>query len=135
MTTKSIKITYRSLNILFFIAMFMDGIGGVTRAEAGVEVMKHLGYPVYVLSIFGVAKLLGALAILQNRIKNVKEWAYAGFLFTFIGAIMSRAFVGDEIGLLIPPLIMIVYLATTYVFWKKFEHVQSENSGSLRPAF
>jgi uncharacterized membrane protein len=129
MTTKSIKITYRSLNILFFIAMFMDGIGGVTRAEAGVEVMKHLGYPVYVLSIFGVAKLLGALAILQNRIKNVKEWAYAGFLFTFIGAIMSRAFV------LIPPLIMIVYLATTYVFWKKFEHVQSENSGSLRPAF
>jgi hypothetical protein len=125
MSTKSITITYRVLTILFFIAMAMDAFGGITRQEAGQEVMRHLGYPMYVLTIFGIAKLLGAIAILQNRVKVIKEWAYAGFIFNFIGAILSRAFVGDSVVLLIPPMIMIVYTLTTRYFWIRFDHVRS----------
>lgn len=125
MSTKSITITYRVLTILFFIAMIMDAFGGITRQEAGQEVMKHLGYPMYVLTIFGIAKLLGAIAILQNRFKVIKEWAYAGFIFNFIGAILSRAFVGDSVALLIPPVIMIVYTLATRYFWIRFDRVRS----------
>jgi hypothetical protein len=48
-----------------------------------------------------------------------KEWAYAGFAFNFIGAFASRAFVGDEIGLLIPPVVMLGVLFGAYYLWKK----------------
>lgn len=100
--------------------MLMDGFGGITRAEAGKEVMVHLGYPMYILSIFGVAKILGAFAILQTKFKTIKEWAFAGFTFTFIGAFASRAFVGDGFGLLVPPIIMLVILFLVYFFWKRW---------------
>lgn len=53
--------------------MLMDGIGGITRQQAGQDILKHLGYPMYALTIFGVAKILGAIAILQTKFKTIKE--------------------------------------------------------------
>jgi len=121
MKTKTIKILYWSSTIFVALFLFMDGIGGVTRQQAGVDVMQHLGYPIYALSIFGIAKLLGVIAIVQNRFKTIKEWAYAGFTINFIGAAMSRAFVGDSIGEIIFPIIALAILFIPYFFWKKLE--------------
>ncbi|MEO5683519.1 MAG: DoxX family protein [Chitinophagaceae bacterium] len=123
MKPATIRIIYWVLTILFALMMLMDGIGGVTRQQAGVEVMQHLGYPLYVLSIFGIAKILGALAILQNKWKTIKEWAYAGFTFNFIGAMMSRAYAGDGIAIVVFPLIPIAILFAAYYFWKKFSAI------------
>lgn len=113
------KTLYWVVTGLFSAMMLLDGIGGVTRAEAGQEVLRHLGYPMYALSIFGVAKIMGVVALVQPRFQTIKEWAYAGFAFNFIGAFASRVFVGDEIGLLIPPVIMLGALFSTYYLWKK----------------
>lgn len=123
MKPKTIRITYWVLTILFALAMLADSYGGITQQQAGKDVLQHLGYPMYALIIFGVAKLLGAIAILQTRFKIIKEWAYAGFAFNFIGAIASRAFVHDDLGLLIPPLVMLVILFVTYYFWKKYDQL------------
>jgi hypothetical protein len=101
--------------------MFLDGIGGVTLQKAGQEVMKHLGYPVYVMLIFGVAKILGVLALIQNKYRIIKEWAFAGFAFNFIGAFASRAIVGDSPFETIFPLIMLGIMFATYSFWKRFQ--------------
>lgn len=131
MNTKSIVITYRVLTILFFIAMILDAFGGITRQDAGQEVMRHLGYPMYVLTIFGIAKLLGTIAILQNRFKVIKEWAYAGFIFNFIGAVLSRVFVGDSLMLIIPPIIMIAYTLAARYFWVRFDQVRMVASEGL----
>lgn len=117
--SKPNKTLYWVVTGLFSAMMLLDGIGGVTRAEAGQEVFRHLGYPMYALTIFGVAKILGVVALLQPRFKIIKEWAYAGFAFNFIGAFASRAFVGDEIGLLIPPVVMLGVLFGAYYLWKK----------------
>jgi hypothetical protein len=103
-----------------------DGYGGVTKQQAGVDVLQHLGYPIYFMIIVGVAKLLGVIAILQNKFKAIKEWAYAGFAFNFLGAIASRAFVGDGPADLIPPIVMVVFLFATYYFWKKFNQVEPD---------
>jgi len=120
MKPATIRIVYWILTVLFAVMMLMDGIGGITRQQAGVEVMQHLGYPIYALSIFGIAKLLGAIAIVQNKFKTIKEWAYAGFTFNFIGAMMSRAYAGDQVSWILFPLIPIAILFATYYFWKKF---------------
>ena len=114
-----LKTWYWIATIIFALMMIMDGVGGITQQEAGKEVFKHLGYPMYLLIIVGIAKLLGAASILQNKFTTIKEWAYAGFAINFIGAFASRAFVGDGISLLIPPLIVLVIMFIPYILWKK----------------
>jgi uncharacterized membrane protein YphA (DoxX/SURF4 family) len=88
--------------------------GGVTDLVHGrevlfvgqpvVEVLVQLGYPVYLLTILGVWKVLGAIALLVPRFPRLKEWAYAGTFFEFSGAAASWAMRGDNasaMGLLI----------------------------------
>jgi hypothetical protein len=116
---KKLKTWYWITTIIFALMMIMDGVGGITQQEAGKEVLKHLGYPMYLLIIVGIAKLLGAASILQNKFIAIKEWAYAGFAINFIGAFASRAFVGDGVSLLIPPLIALVIMFIPYILWKK----------------
>ena len=42
------------------------------------DVIEHLGYPTYLLTIMGVWKVPGAVALLIPRFPRLKEWAYAG---------------------------------------------------------
>jgi hypothetical protein len=121
MKPKTIKILYWAVTILFCLFFLMDGVVGMMRIEQGKEIMVHLGYPVYVMTILGVAKFSGALAILQGKFKTLKEWAYAGFTFHFIGACASRAYAGDSIGLIISPLIFMTLMFISYFLWKKME--------------
>jgi len=112
---------YWTLTIVFCIAMLLDGIGGITKQEAGQEVMRHLGYPIYAMVIFGVAKIIGVIAILQTNYRTIKEWAFAGFVINCIGAFASRAAVRDSGPELIFPLIILAITLAYYVVWKKFD--------------
>jgi uncharacterized membrane protein YphA (DoxX/SURF4 family) len=118
---KKLNTWYWIATIIFALMMIMDGFGGITQQEAGKEVLKHLGYPMYLLIIVGIAKLLGAASILQNKFTAIKEWAYAGFAINFIGAFASRAFVGDGISLLIPPIIALAIMFIPYILWKRLK--------------
>ena len=118
---KKLKTWYWVATIIFALLMLMDGLGGVAQQEAGKEVFKHLGYPMYLLIIVGIAKLLGVVAILQQKFVAIKEWAFAGFAFNFIGAFASRAFVGDGVALLIPPIIALAIMFIPYILWKNIQ--------------
>ncbi|MHB8813157.1 MAG: DoxX family protein [Steroidobacteraceae bacterium] len=59
------------------------------------EQWAHLGYPPYLLYILGVWKFGGAAVILLPSFRRLKEWAYAGAIFDFSGAVASHVFVGD----------------------------------------
>ncbi|MDB5111222.1 MAG: DoxX family protein [Mucilaginibacter sp.] len=134
MTSKTIRILYWVLTILFSVAMLMDGYGGISQQEAGKEVLRHLGYPMYTLIIFGIAKVIGAIIILQTKFKTIKEWAYAGFTINFIGAAASRAFMGDGIGLIVMPLIILFIMFLSYWLWKKFEQTKNLKQQTKVPA-
>src|SRR5580765_1634339 len=125
MKPRTIKILYWAVTILYCLFFLMDGVMGMMRIEQGKEIMVHLGYPVYVMTILGVAKFSGALAILQGRFRNLKVWAYAGFTVHFIGAVASRAFAGDCIGLIISPLIFMTLMFISYFLWKKMEALKA----------
>lgn len=73
-----------------------------------VPVLRHLGYPVYLLAILGVWKLLGAIALLVPKFPRLKEWAYAGTFFAYAGAAASWVASGGGLGDLIPPLTLAV---------------------------
>jgi hypothetical protein len=125
MKPKTIKIIYWVLTVIFVLFMVMDGGAGIAREKTGQEVMRHLGYPIYIMVITGVFKVLGAIAIAQNSLKTIKEWAFAGFFINFAGAFASRAFVGDGIGLLMFPLVILVVMFILYYFWKRYETIKT----------
>lgn len=125
MKPKTIKITYWIITGLFLLTMLMDAIGGLTHQQAGIDNITHLGYPVYILTMMGTAKILGVLAILQTRYTAIKEWAYAGFTISFLGALWSRLAMGDALGLVIPSVIMLAFMFVSYYFWRRFQEVKS----------
>lgn len=67
-------------------------------------ILRHLGYPGYFADILGTAKLLAAAALLTPRAPRLTEWAYAGVVFTLLGAAASHLAVGDGPGAVVPPL-------------------------------
>jgi len=60
----------------------------------------------YLLTILGVWKLLGAAVLLAPRFARLKEWAYAGTLFELTGAAASHAARGDKVGDIMVPLVL-----------------------------
>ncbi len=77
------------------------GLGGgwdIARLPAVRDLVTHLGYPVYFLVLLGCWKVLGAIILLVPRRPRLKEWAYAGALFTYTGAIVSHLYTGYALG-------------------------------------
>jgi uncharacterized membrane protein len=74
----------------------------------------RLGYPVYVMTILGVWKILGVIAVLVPKYPLLKEWAYAGFFFTMSGAMISHIVVHDPFSEIFPSVLL---LTLTVVSW------------------
>lgn len=115
MKPKTNRILYWIFATLFSLLMLMDAFGGLTQQQAGIDALNQLGYPVYLLRFFGVLKLLGVIAILVPGFPRLREWAFAGFAFNFLGALFSWAAV-DQATNTIFPVIALVLLALVYVF-------------------
>lgn len=85
-------------------------------APPGVYGMTHLGYPVYLLTLLGVWKMAGVIAVLVPKFPVVKEWAYAGFFFTMSGAVFSHIANGDPMNSLIPSLLLLILTLVSWYF-------------------
>lgn len=76
----------------------------------------ELGYPVYVLTILGAWKLLGAVAILLPKCPLLKEWAYAGIFFLLTGGMFSHIASGDPWYQLLPALFLLIFTVVSWYF-------------------
>src|SRR5579871_873521 len=94
--TKTAKVIYW---IATGLTVFVMGSGGVMMAlgmQGNVQGILELGYPAYLCTILGPAKILGCIALLfGNRFPTLKEWAYAGLSFDLLGASASYALHGN----------------------------------------
>lgn len=95
--TKRNKITYWISTIILSLGLLGTGIQQLLRVEAVGAVgppfawgIVKLGYPVYILTILGVWKILGVIAILIPKYPLLKERAYAGIFFLLTGALFSH---------------------------------------------
>jgi uncharacterized membrane protein len=66
--------------------MLSVGLEQIFHTKRNVDVIVHLGYPLYFLYILGIWKILGAIVILIQKFSLLKEWAYTGFFFAMSGA-------------------------------------------------
>lgn len=94
--------------------LFAGSMWALLRIPFDREQLAHLGYPLYLLSILGAWKLGAGAVILLPRFQRLKEWAYAGALFDFSGAVASHVFVGDGLKPWAYPAMLV---AVTLVSW------------------
>lgn len=108
------NIGYWASTGLIALAMGGGGLADLLAPPQFVEQFLALGYPVYVLPMLGVWKLLAVPAILAPGFGRLKEWAYAGMTFDLVGASVSHASVGDPATKIVIPLAL---LAIAFVSW------------------
>jgi uncharacterized membrane protein YphA (DoxX/SURF4 family) len=109
--TKRSKIIYWIATLWLSLGMVSTGVVQLLKAKAGtggVDSVTHLGYPVYLITILGVWKILGVIAVLIPKFTLLKEWAYAGFFFVMSGAAISHIAVGDPAKEIFPSLLLLV---------------------------
>lgn len=86
----------------------------LSGAPKAVEGFVHVGYPQQLRVILGIAKLLGAIALVIPGLPRLKEWAYAGFTFAWICAFIAHYLAGDG-PKAFGPVVLLVLLIISYV--------------------
>ncbi|HIA46521.1 MAG TPA: DoxX family protein [Candidatus Hydrogenedentes bacterium] len=99
---------------LICLVMTGGGISDLLRVDDLQQTMERLGYPMYLLTMLGVAKLLAGVAILAPGFTRLKEWAYAGITFDLLGASISHVTVKDPVQDAITPLAVLAIALTSY---------------------
>lgn len=114
--SKRNKIIYWVATLWLALGMVSTGAVQALHTKEEVDMMTHLGYPLYFLTILGVWKFLGVVAVLIPAFPLVKEWAYAGFFFSMTGAIVSHLACGDETKDLFGPGLLLVLTVVSWYF-------------------
>ncbi|MCL3780003.1 DoxX family protein [Prolixibacteraceae bacterium JC049] len=114
MNTKTNKIVFWTSTGLLSLMMLMSASMYFFKNEMVASTFEALGYPVYIIYPLAIAKILGVVAIITNKSKILKHWAYAGFFFDFVLALFAHIAVND--GEFMPVLVAIVLLFISYSF-------------------
>ncbi|MDY0988079.1 DoxX family protein [Flavobacterium sp. CFBP9031] len=114
--TKRNRIIYWIATLWLALGMTATGIVQLIPMKEEVEMIQRLGYPLYFLTLLGVWKLLGVIAILIPKFGLLKEWAYAGFFFAMSGAVVSHLAIKDEASTLFGPVLLIVLTVVSWYF-------------------
>jgi hypothetical protein len=112
--TKSKQIAYWITTLLVLLPTAGSGIPELVGhgPASTVQAMLTLGYPLYVMKILGLAKILGALTLFANRPVRLVEWAYAGFSFLLLGATASHLLAGDAAHAAAPVCIFVLLMVS-----------------------
>ena len=113
-------------NIIYWVATIWLALGLVStgivqllhtpQGVGGADMMKALGYPVYLMTLLGVLKLGAAIALLLPGLKLVKQWAYAGTGFLVLGAVYSHLMTGGGITSILPALLILILALVSMIF-------------------
>jgi len=114
--TKRNKIIYWIATVWLALGMTSTGIVQLIKMKEETVMMAHLGYPLYFLTLLGIWKIFGVIAILIPKFPLLKEWAYAGFFFAMSGAVFSHLAIGDAAKDLFGPVLLIVLTAVSWYF-------------------
>ncbi len=114
--SKRNKIIYWIATTWLALGMLSTGIVQIIKMDEEVAMFTRLGYPAYLLTILGVWKILGVIAVLAPKFPLVKEWAYAGFFFTASGALVSHFAVGDGAADFFGPALLLVLTVVSWYF-------------------
>ena len=125
--TRAKKIIYWIATLWLALGMTSTGVVQLMKMKDDVDRMAYLGYPTYLLTMLGLWKLLGVVAVLVPKFPLVKEWAYAGFFFAMSGAAISHMILGDPISEIFPSLLLLTLTVVSWYFRPENRKIASVN--------
>src|SRR5215216_6065050 len=114
--TKRNKIIYWATTGFLAFGMMAQGLTQTFHAKGFVDIIVHLGYPLYFLTIIGIWKILGVIALLIPKYPLLKEWAYAGFFFMMSGAIFTHMAAGNSMSEIFPSLLLLILTVVSWYY-------------------
>lgn len=114
--TKRNKIIYWISTAWLSLGMLSTAIVQLMKTKEETVMFTHLEYPLYLMTILGIWKILGVVTVLIPRFSLLKEWAYAGFFFMMTGALFSHFAIKDEAITFFGPLLLLVLTAVSWYF-------------------
>jgi uncharacterized membrane protein YphA (DoxX/SURF4 family) len=94
-STRGRRVAYWVTTLAVAAELAVGGVWDLVRTDSVRNVVEHLGYPAYLLTIMGAWKLTGAAVLLMPRFSRLKEWVYAGAVINYASAAASHVIVGD----------------------------------------
>jgi len=107
-------IWYWIITVVLSFCIFSGGLAQAMQVKGVLEGFKPLGYPTYFISLIGVWKMLGIIAILIPNFKLLKEWAYAGIFFVMSGAVISHIASSNVSIQIIAPVVLAVFTVLSW---------------------
>lgn len=114
--TRTNKIIYWISTVWLALGMASTAIVQLIKVPDAVVAVTRLGFPAYLLTILGVWKILGVVAVLIPRFPRLKEWAYAGFFFAMSGAVFSHLASGDGAKEFFGPVLLLILTLVSWYF-------------------
>jgi uncharacterized membrane protein YphA (DoxX/SURF4 family) len=121
-------IWYWIITILLSFCIFFGGLAQALQLKEVLQGFKPLGYPTYFISLIGIWKVLGVIAILIPKFPLLKEWAYAGIFFTMTGAVISHIASDDVHSQIISPIILAIFTVLSWYLRPVGRKIVSVNS-------
>ena len=115
-SSKLTKVIYWGSTIWLSLGMVSTGIVQFLKMKEEVAMMTALGYPAYFLTMLGIWKILGVIAVLIPKFPVLKEWAYAGFFFAMSGAVFSHLASGSNATELFGPVLLLILTIVSWYF-------------------
>ena len=110
------KIIYWVATLWLSLGMVSTGMVQLIKMQEEVDNFASLGYPGYLMTIIGSWKMLGVVTILIPKAPLLKEWAYAGFFFAMIGAVISHLISGHGAKEIFGPMLLLILTVTSWYF-------------------
>jgi len=107
-------IAYWGSTVLIAVMSLFAAFAYLSGSPQAVQGFAHVGYPQQLRIILGIAKPLGAIALLVSGLPVLKEWAYAGFTFAWIAAFFAHYLAKDGPEAF-APLVLLVLLVVSYL--------------------
>lgn len=92
--SRGLVIIFWIVTVLFCLQMGFTAYAQLQLPQVA-EAFTHLGFPAYFRVELSWAKLAGVVALLAPFSPRVKEWAYAGFAFNLVSAMIAHLALGD----------------------------------------
>ena len=114
--SKRNKIIYWIATLWLALGMVATGIVQLLKMKEEADKMALLGYPLYILTILGIWKILGVITVLIPKFPLLKEWAYAGFFFAMSGAVFSHFASGSAGKEFFGPVLLLILTVVSWYF-------------------
>ncbi len=123
--SKTVVIAFWIVTALFCVEMIFTAYWEWFTPQAA-QAFARLGFPAESFRVeLSLAKMLGVIALLIPAIPaRVKEWAYAGFAFNLVSALIAHTSIHDQRAAFAPSTITLLLGTCSYVLWRRLESLR-----------